>query len=402
MNDNAEQKTISTTELDEPIPDPTIEDQLVSAIELFHYSSRFRDQLFIIHAQTTEYLWRLLPDLRVLQASHIRVCLCLTLTPEFRDLLEQLNRRGYQFSVFSSTSLATVDSSPVAGTELRQASAGGTILVIDLLTSTADRFFPGSEEAQVCDWAIRLGARKVFFAGNENGLVINDRFVSFPTLSELKEAVNKNRAVSVGVTTLAQIIKLAEGTPADLVLLHARTGELFQEIFTHRGAGTLIARSYENVVRRARASDVRDIALVMQPFVRSGALLKLSEEEILAKIASFYVFTVNGQIVATARLRPFGDCSEIAKLATLPRYRGRGRSGRLVREIIRKATAQGRRAVFSLSTEEKMYTFFTKLGFKEVPRETLPVEWQEQYDFSRPSRAYWLELPAPPERPASK
>jgi len=48
--------------------------------------------------------------------------------------------------------------------------------------------------------------------------------------------------------------------------------------------------------------------------------------------------------------------------------------------------------VFALSINEKMWTFFKNLGFSEVERKELPQQWQNQYDFSRPSRAFRLVL----------
>ena len=178
----------------------------------------------------------------------------------------------------------------------------------------------------------------------------------------------------------------------DIILLEAKVGTLFQEIFSHRGAGTLFSREYSNVFRQAKPSDTSDIALLMKPYIRNGAILSVTEDKIIESLNDYYVYTVNGQIVATAKLTDYGESSEIGKICTLPRYQRKGRARAISEKIIELAKSRGKKWVFSLSTQEKMFVFFRQLGFLEVPREELPDEWKKGYDFSRPSRSFRLDL----------
>ncbi len=57
-----------------------------------------------------------------------------------------------------------------------------------------------------------------------------------------------------------------------------------------------------------------------------------------------------------------------------------------------EARAQGKKFVFSLSIEPKMWQFFLGLGFVETDRATLPEEWQKGYDLSRESKGFRLDL----------
>jgi N-acetylglutamate synthase-like GNAT family acetyltransferase len=62
---------------------------------------------------------------------------------------------------------------------------------------------------------------------------------------------------------------------------------------------------------------------------------------------------------------------------------------------VEAARQQGFRGVFALSLDERMWDFFRELGFREVPRETLPGAWAAQYDMRRPSRAFAKTMDPP-------
>ena len=88
----------------------------------------------------------------------------------------------------------------------------------------------------------------------------------------------------------------------------------------------------------------------------------------------------------------WGAFAEVAQFATLARYRGKGRARELAQHLVEAARQQGFHGVFALSLDERMWAFFQELGFREVPRETLPSRWAAQYDMGRPSRAFAKDL----------
>jgi amino-acid N-acetyltransferase len=163
-------------------------------------------------------------------------------------------------------------------------------------------------------------------------------------------------------------------------------------VFTHSGSGTLFTLEYPNILRAATESDVREIMAIMQPYVAEGALKPVTEEELLRSIRTFMVYSVNGQIVCAAALRSYGDSVELAKLCTLPRFQARGRARALVLALVEEARKQGKRMIFALTVQPYVGEFFERLGFKPIERELLPEQWRQGYDFSRPSKAYNMQL----------
>jgi N-acetylglutamate synthase-like GNAT family acetyltransferase len=96
--------------------------------------------------------------------------------------------------------------------------------------------------------------------------------------------------------------------------------------------------------------------------------------------------------VCAAALRSYGDSVELAKLCTLPRFQARGRARALVLALVEEARKQGKRMIFALTVQPYVGEFFERLGFKPIERELLPEQWRQGYDFSRPSKAYNMQL----------
>jgi amino-acid N-acetyltransferase len=172
--------------------------------------------------------------------------------------------------------------------------------------------------------------------------------------------------------------------------LKGEAGCLFLEIFTHRGKGTLLTNDYPNVIRRGQISDVMDIALLLKPYISSGAILSVSEDAIADEVEDYYVYTVNNSIVAISKLTDHGPAIELAKFCTLPRYQGKGRARELAEKMIETVKQANKEFIFALSIEPKMFEFFKSLGFEECTRECLPENWKKQYDMSRSSKAFKL------------
>jgi amino-acid N-acetyltransferase len=179
----------------------------------------------------------------------------------------------------------------------------------------------------------------------------------------------------------------------DIVIVQARRGAIYEEVFTHAGSGTLLSQEYKNVLRQADEGDVRDIMAIMQPYIADRALKSMAEDELLAMIGSFMVFAVNDQIIAAAALIDYGNAAEVGKLCTLPRFQARGRARELVKALLKRAQERGKEYVFALTVNPQVGEFFEKLGFTKVERESLPEGWKSGYDFTRPSTAYRYNLP---------
>ncbi len=233
-----------------------------------------------------------------------------------------------------------------------------------------------------------LEAKKMFFSIQDEGLRFGDTFQSYPTPDSVRKAVSEGVSVNMPVSSLEMLLREQERTGIDVVLVGAREGSVYEEVFTHAGSGTLFSREYTNELRPAEPNDVRELMAIMTPQIADGSLTVMSEEKLLELIPSFWVYTVNSQVVAGAALIEFGDASELSKLCTLPRYQAKGRAKAVVEALLEKARAQGRRYVFALTVQDYVGKFFERIGFAKVSRDELPEAWRAQYDLNRPSKAY--------------
>ena len=111
-----------------------------------------------------------------------------------------------------------------------------------------------------------------------------------------------------------------------------------------------------------------------------------------ANLQNGFVYAIDHSIVGFAMLNVYENLGELAKFATFPRYQGRGIAKELAFALIQKAKELNLEGVFALSIDPKMGDFFQTIGFIEHPREKLPLSWQKNYDFNRPSKAFLLSF----------
>jgi amino-acid N-acetyltransferase len=130
----------------------------------------------------------------------------------------------------------------------------------------------------------------------------------------------------------------------------------------------------------------------MKPYIQSGTILPVTEDDIAKEVQDYYVYSVNNSIVATAKLNHYDSAVELAKFCTLPRYQGKGRARELAQKMIQYAKEAGKEMIFALTIEPKMVEFFKSLGFEECDRSSLPESWQKQYDMERSSKAFKIEV----------
>src|SRR5262245_58337570 len=84
----------------ESLPEHPVEAQMLNALELFHYENRFRDSVFVIALEPEIPLSDIVTDLRVIQASDIKVILFCRDTPELSEELHRWSLRGTSFRYF--------------------------------------------------------------------------------------------------------------------------------------------------------------------------------------------------------------------------------------------------------------------------------------------------------------
>jgi len=368
----------------------SIEEQMLDALEIFHYSYRFQNHLFILNLESGVDIGKIITDLRVLNRAQIQI---IAVLPEFKELPQLLQVWNLQGCPLVYRQLdAKVELNHQMIDPIIEELQMGNIPVLGISgikpsvndSIQADQF--------TMNLASNLSVDKVFFLSNNEGLFINDQFISHTTPQEITDHLEQNSAINIGKQKLSFYIEHNQKNGFDIVLLEGNTGCLFQEIFSHRGKGTLITSDYPNIIRQGKTSDIMDISLLMKPYVNTGTILPATEENLSNAIDNYYVFTVNNSIVAAAMLKDFGTASELAKFSTLPRYQGKGRAKELAEMMIEKATDAKKQFIFALTVEPKMIEFFTSLGFHECNRSDLPEAWKSNYDMTRPSKAFIKHL----------
>ncbi|PCI29524.1 MAG: hypothetical protein COB67_03980 [SAR324 cluster bacterium] len=368
----------------------SIEVQMLNALEIFHYSYRFRDHLFILALEDESRLQELITDLRVLLSSRIQVLLLCRDHGELQGVLETWSQRGYPFQYFQAGLEFGV--SKIQKEAMNSCFQAGIIPVLGVSEDSVDTSLPFLFDRFAMNLAQSFMADKLFFISTAPGLIVDGRFLSHLTPQEIDRLLETAKDINIGRDRLHLLATKNQDSVFETVLIEGTAGSLYQEIFTHRGKGTLLTSDYPNLVRQGKTSDIMDLLLMMKPYIHSQSILPVSEDELAQTVESYFVYSVNNSIVATARIIDFGEACELAKFCTMPRYQGRGRARQLALSMIESVKAMGKDFVFALSVEPKMWLFFQSLGFEEHGRERLPEPWKKQYDFSRPSKAFYMKL----------
>lgn len=121
---------------------------------------------------------------------------------------------------------------------------------------------------------------------------------------------------------------------------------------------------------RAKLSDIAEMQKMVIPEVEAGVILARSSDEIATNIRSYILAKEEGEIVGFCALHIHTpSLAEIRSLVVKDGKRGKGIGQQLVTQAIEDAKALGLQKVLSLTYKQ---AFFEKLGFVEIPKESLP------------------------------
>ncbi len=368
--------------------------ELFRALELAHYAARFRERIFVIALADVSAFRELLLDIKVLLGYGIRLTFVLP-DPDFsvERIIAESNKRGTRFRLSLLTDMMAQPGDPLGAFDfarLQAALNGGQTPVIAHHLDIPSSEREATAHALAGQVALRLHAQKLFLVAPEQADLIrasNGSHVVLHDIPALRARVGPGDAALLDfVSTMVE-----QGIP-DVVLLEPQAAALFHEVFTHDGAGLLFNQTHSAQIRQAQVRDITDVMLLLRPEIDAGRILPTDENAIERDIRFYYVYEIDGVLVGLARLKVWGELAEVAQFATLARYRGKGRAKELAQHLVQAARQQGFRGVFALSLDQRMWDFFRELGFREVPRETLPAAWAAQYDMGRPSRAFSKDI----------
>ncbi len=370
--------------------DQLLEVQMLNALEFFHYSYRFQNQLFVISLEDGISLKDLLNDLRVLNAARINAILVTWNSDNLKTDLEAWNARGFKFDYIEFDFESTLSQDQC--TQIVESFGDGRIPVVAVKKEIGKKPSWDLMDQATVKLSTHFVVEKVFFMSKESGLVADEEFISHLTVEEAQRRLAESKQINLGHERFRGFIEANLKYGFEIVLLEGVSGSLFQEVFTHRGRGTFLTNDYPNVIRKGELTDVSDIQMLMKPYMRSGSILSVSEDSIATDVEEYYVYTVNNSVVALSKLTDHGDAVELAKFCTLPRYQGKGRAKELALMMIETAKKAGKSNIFALTVETKMEEFFESLGFRKIKRAELPETWKENYNMERPSKAFQLSI----------
>jgi len=124
------------------------------------------------------------------------------------------------------------------------------------------------------------------------------------------------------------------------------------------------------VIRPAGIGDVPYIHHLVENYAAQGNLLPRTMSELYRHLRDFFVIEMDGKVTGCGALEIFTeDLGEIRSLVVDDAFKRHGFGRLLVERLLEEARRIGLRRIMALTY---VPAFFHKLGFKTVPKETLP------------------------------
>ena len=121
---------------------------------------------------------------------------------------------------------------------------------------------------------------------------------------------------------------------------------------------------------KAKLSYIHKMRMLILPEVESGVILDRSEDEIATNIRSYILAFHQGVLVGFTALHIHTtELAEIRSLIVIDKLRGQKIGENLVKKAVSEAKELGIKRVLSLTYKQ---SFFERLGFVEIPKESLP------------------------------
>jgi len=131
---------------------------------------------------------------------------------------------------------------------------------------------------------------------------------------------------------------------------------------------TVIQMSFE--YKKAKLSDIEKMQELVSPEVESGVILDRSEDEISTNIRSYILAYKDDELVGFTALHIHTQyLAEIRSLIVKQNFRNQHIGKVLVEKALTEAENLGLQKVLCLTYKKE---FFEKLGFFEIPKESLP------------------------------
>ena len=390
--------------------------KLLQTMELIHYIEKFKNRIIILVVRGKMDIRDIIPDIIVLQSFNIKVALIIGNIEDYSRQRElSFNEAAVEIIMDISSILKKNRLKPFIslGSEIIASNDGGEygkILSIDdsikkaiddnkisvivpLGMDVRGNYYKILLDDLSLELAKELNSEDIYILSEKDGVSIGGVPYKFLNYNQVWEVVDKDVFEDERVeSTMKFALRAMESGIKNIGIISGNTGNIYTELLTYDISGTFISRAEDENIRRAKIDDILSIYLLIKNEVERDNILPVAEKDIEEELNNYIVYEVDSSIIGVGKLNDYGDSVEIAKLAMLPRYRGGKRAGNICRELVKKARVDGKKQVFGLTINRSMMKLFEDIGLKEVKREVLPKKWQEKYDFSRPSKAYLINL----------
>lgn len=250
-----------------------------------------------------------------------------------------------------------------------------------------------NSDAMAIEVGMALEATKVVFLAEAPGLVLGGQLRRQLSSDELEGAIDGEQGAALAGPLLSKARHALLGIRGGISRIHILDGRLhdglLREIFSSEGVGTLVYGNEYQQIRKARRQDVPLIYHLTRSGVLKEELLGRSIDSIQKAVDDFYVYEIDGNIIACMLLSRFEDAPRTRELSSLfvhPLYQKRGIGLKLVRFAALQAAREGAGALIALSTQS--FDFFKSVcGFEEgSPADLPPSRAQASAASARKSR----------------
>lgn len=124
------------------------------------------------------------------------------------------------------------------------------------------------------------------------------------------------------------------------------------------------------ILTKAKLSDIEDMQHLVAPEVSSGIILPRSDDDVATNIRSYILAKEVDEIVGFCALHIHTkELAETRSLIVKESKRGSGIGKALINQALLNAKDLGLKKVLTLTYQKD---FFEKLGFVEIPKESIP------------------------------
>lgn len=419
--------------------------RLTDLREILHYVPRFRDKVFVIAVDGAivehDNFRNLLLDIALLRSLRIGVALVHGAGYQIRQLAEQTGQTPSNLDGTGITDAATLQLALTAANRVMHETLEGlsahdlrgacgnalvahpagilhgvdhqhtgrvervdTVLLLALLSQDIVPVIPPlgvdgegrsyrlNSDSVAVEVARALQAVKLIYLTTFEGIQTPLEPGGAPQLLrqlsvEEAEAILQKQGSDTAPSQLSKLqhaVRAAHGGVPRVHIIDGRVEEgLLAEVFSNEGIGTLIHANEYQAIRRAQRRDARAIYALIKAGIESEELARRSLADIERSIDDFFVFEVDGNLVACAALHlyPQHQQAELACVCVNSRYENQGIGAKLMQYAETQARAAGLAQLFCLSTQAFNY-FQHKGGFAQGTPDDLPPGRRERYDRS--------------------